>query len=98
MIRAEPVPPARDIAATAAFSAYPVMRREGATRHVWRCEDEAAPAAGGCHLRLDDPAAFHAAAAGARCLAPEPKPWGKEEGAMWDPNGNLPRFGRDLPA
>lgn len=109
-IRAEPVLPSRDLAATAAFYGalgfterhsspdYLIVARDGAVLHFWPCTDPAVLAACGCYLRLADPSGFHAAAVatGARTLPPEAKPWGMEEGALWDPNGNLLRFGRPI--
>lgn len=109
---ADPVLPARDLSAAAAFyerlgfvadrygEDYLILRRDGVRLHVWPCQDPAVLAACGCYLRVEDPQAWHAlcVAAGARTLAPGPKPWGMEEGAMWDPDGNLLRFGRPIAA
>jgi catechol 2,3-dioxygenase-like lactoylglutathione lyase family enzyme len=85
-------------------SGYLVVRhgdgRPGCGLHFWPCAEEAVLAASGAYLYVDDADAFHAACLAAdapRTLPPEPKPWGLREGALWDPDGNLLRFGTPLP-
>jgi len=106
---AVPILPARDLEEAVAFyrrlgfqSAgrhpdYALLRREAAELHLWLCADRRIAENTACYLRVDDLNALHrelAAADVGRITAPHAKPWGMTEFKVWDPSGNLLRFGQ----
>jgi catechol 2,3-dioxygenase-like lactoylglutathione lyase family enzyme len=106
---AVPILPARDLDEALAFYGrlgfqtvglhphYALLRREAAELHLWLCADRHVAENTACYLRVDDLHALHrelAAAEPGRMTAPHAKPWGMVEFEVWDPSGNLLRFGQ----
>jgi catechol 2,3-dioxygenase-like lactoylglutathione lyase family enzyme len=111
LLSAAPILPARDLdeavafygrlgfRATGRYRDYALLRRDSAELHLWLCADRHIAENTACYLRVDDLAALHrelAAAGLDRVTAPHPKPWGMREFEVWDPSGNLLRFGEGL--
>ncbi|MBB6310107.1 VOC family protein [Xanthobacter tagetidis] len=69
--------------------------------HFWRCADKAIAEATSVYVRPDDIEALHAAMAGAaeggRISEVQDREWGMREFYVWDPDGNLLRFGVPVP-
>jgi catechol 2,3-dioxygenase-like lactoylglutathione lyase family enzyme len=106
---AVPILPARDLDEAAAFysrlgfevigrhAGYVLLRRDAAELHLWACADRHVAENTACYLRVDDLRTLHGAFAARgleRMSAPHAKPWGTEEFEVWDPSGNLLRFGQ----
>ena len=109
---AVPILPARDIDEAVAFYGrlgfrpvgrhpdYALLMREAAELHLWLCDDTRLAENTACYLRVADVGALHGelrAAALDRISAPEARPWGMTEFYVWDPSGNLLRFGQPTP-
>ena len=105
---AVPILPARDLDEAAAFYRrlgfreigrhpnYALLKRDAAELHLWLCDDRRIAENTACYLRVDDLDTLHrdlAAAGSERATAPHAKPWGMREFEIWDPSGNLLRFG-----
>jgi catechol 2,3-dioxygenase-like lactoylglutathione lyase family enzyme len=76
---------------------YALLRREAAELHLWLCDDRHLAENTACYLRVTDLETLHRelrAAALDRISAPEARPWGMTEFYVWDPSGNLLRFGQ----
>jgi catechol 2,3-dioxygenase-like lactoylglutathione lyase family enzyme len=106
---AVPILPARDMDEAVAFygrlgfhevrrhADYALLRREAAELHLWLCDDRHLAENTACYLRVIDIETLHSqlrAAALERISAPEARPWGMTEFYVWDPSGNLLRFGQ----
>jgi catechol 2,3-dioxygenase-like lactoylglutathione lyase family enzyme len=106
---AVPILPARDLDEAEAFygrlgfqtlgrhSEYVLLRRETAELHLWLCTDRHVAENTACYLRVSDIEAMHRdllAAGLDRLSAPQMKAWGMVEFEVWDPSGNLLRFGQ----
>ena len=106
---AVPILPARDLDEAVAFYGrlgfqptgrhpdYVLLRREAAELHLWLCADRHIAENTACYLRVDDLHALHRELDAAdldRMTAPHAKPWGMAEFEVWDPSGNLLRFGQ----
>jgi catechol 2,3-dioxygenase-like lactoylglutathione lyase family enzyme len=110
---ARPVLASLDHAATAAFYAklgfsvavhdpdYLIMGRDGIELHFWRCEDRRIAEAMSCYLRSPNVDAlyreFSESAGEIEMSEPRDYEWGMREFYVWDPNGNLLRFGQRVP-
>jgi len=81
---------------------YAIVGRDEVEIHFWRCADKAIAEATSAYVRADDLDALHAelvAAAqggrigGGRISEVADRDWGMREFYVWDPDGNLLRFG-----
>lgn len=70
--------------------------------HFWRCADKAIAENTSAYVRTDDIDGLHAemtgAAEGGRISEVADRDWGMREFYVWDPDGNLLRFGVPAPA
>ena len=80
---------------------YAIVGRDGVEIHFWRCADKAIAENTSAYVRPDDIAALHAemagAAEGGRISPIADRDWGMSEFYVWDPDGNLLRFGVPTP-
>lgn len=80
---------------------YAGLGRDGVEIHLWRCADKAIAEATSAYVRTDDIDALHAelsgAAEGGRISPVADRDWGMREFYVWDPDGNLLRFGVPIP-
>ncbi len=76
---------------------YAIVGRDDVEFHFWRCADRAIAEATSAYVRVDDIDAMHAefagAAEGGRISPVADREWGMREFYVWDPDGNLLRFG-----
>lgn len=81
---------------------YAIVGRDGVEIHFWRSADTAIAEATSAYVRVDDIAAMHATLAGTadggRISDLQDRDWGMREFYVWDPDGNLLRFGVPVPA
>ena len=81
---------------------FAILKRDGLTLHLWRCENAEIARWSSAYLHSPDVDALHATMLGAidggRIKAPENRDWGMREFYIWDPDGNLLKFGQDLKA
>ena len=109
---AHPILASLDFAATEAFYArlgftptlrapdYLIVARGDVELHFWACDDRAVAEQTSCYIRTPDVDALYGAFARAGetpLRPPEDRPWGMREFYVWDPNGNLLRFGERRP-
>ena len=77
-----------------------MVRRDGVQVHFWRCGDPAIARATSAYFYTASAdglaAAMHRAADGGRIQMPQDTAWGMREFYIWDPDGNLLKFGQDL--
>lgn len=75
---------------------YLIVRRGDIELHFWRTDDEKLPPVTSAYIRGRDALALHAdfEARGAEKLSPiMARDWGMTEFYVWDPDGNLLKFG-----
>lgn len=76
---------------------YAIVGRDDVEIHFWRCSDKAIAENTSVYVRVDDIDAAHAemagAAEGGRISPVQNRDWGMREFYVWDPSGNLLRFG-----
>jgi catechol 2,3-dioxygenase-like lactoylglutathione lyase family enzyme len=77
---------------------YAIVRREGAEIHLYPCADRHIAENTSAYLRVQGIAAFRAALPdalpdGGRISPVATRDWGMREFYVWDPSGNLIRFG-----
>jgi catechol 2,3-dioxygenase-like lactoylglutathione lyase family enzyme len=75
---------------------YLIVRRAEMEIHFWHTEDRALPEVSSCYIRGGEIAALHAefSARGVEKLSAfTVRPWNMKEFYVWDPHGNLLRFG-----
>ncbi|MFG1393254.1 bleomycin resistance protein [Xanthobacter agilis] len=76
---------------------YAIVGRDEVEIHFWRCADKAIAEATSVYVRVDDIDAMRAelvrAADGGRISEVADRDWGMREFYVWDPDGNLLRFG-----
>lgn len=84
---------------------YLIIRRDFAGHrmeiHFWLTDDRKLCEASGVYIRGGGIDALHAefARRGVEKLSPmNVRPWGMEEFYVWDPHGNILKFGRNAPA
>jgi catechol 2,3-dioxygenase-like lactoylglutathione lyase family enzyme len=81
---------------------YAIVCREAMEIHFWACDDRRICESSGCYVRVSDVRALFTAVAprvsppGRVSESPEDRPWGMREFYVWDPHGNLLRFGQDI--
>jgi catechol 2,3-dioxygenase-like lactoylglutathione lyase family enzyme len=77
---------------------YGIVHRDSVELHFWKCEDRALAEQSSAYLRVADIDAVHAhmlkAAEGGRISQVQDRAWKMREFYVWDPNGNLLRFGQ----
>jgi catechol 2,3-dioxygenase-like lactoylglutathione lyase family enzyme len=77
---------------------YLILGRDGIELHFWRCEDRRIAEATSCYLRSPSVDALHRefteSAGEIDMTEPRDCEWGMREFYVWDPNGNLLRFGQ----
>ena len=85
------------------LSGYPgmaLLARDGCELHLWRCDDPAIATISSAYLRCADvdavPRALRSVADGGRISTPENRAWGMREFYVWDPDGNLLKFGQPI--
>ncbi len=80
---------------------YAIVGRDEMEIHFWRCADKAFAENTSAYVRPDDIHALHAemagAAEGGRISEVADRDWGMREFYVWDPDGNLLRFGVPTP-
>jgi catechol 2,3-dioxygenase-like lactoylglutathione lyase family enzyme len=76
---------------------YAILLRDDIEIHLWKCNDPKVAEMTSAYIRPDDIDAVHAsmqgAAEGGRISAPLDREWGMREFYVWDPDGNLLKFG-----
>ena len=75
---------------------YLIVRRREMEIHFWLCDDRTLPEVSSCYIRGGEVFALHAeyAQKDVQRLSPiQRRPWGMTEFYVWDPHGNLLRFG-----
>ena len=81
---------------------YAIVERDGIEIHFWRCKDRRIAENTSAYLRVDDIDGLHSTMTkvsdGGRISTVESQPWGIREFNVWDPNGNLLRFGARVAA
>lgn len=85
------------------LSAYPAMAilsRDGCELHLWQCDDPAIAKMSSAYFRSTEVDALYVtmqgASEGGRIKAPENRAWGMREFYIWDPDGNLLKFGQPV--
>jgi catechol 2,3-dioxygenase-like lactoylglutathione lyase family enzyme len=77
---------------------YGIVHRDGVELHFWKCADRAIAEQSSAYLRVADidelRATMHTASEGGRISEVKDQPWKMREFYIWDPNGNLLRFGQ----
>jgi len=77
---------------------HAIVERDGVELHFWPCTDHHIAENSGAYFRVDDVEAVFSsmtqAADGGRISAPRDREWGMREFYVWDPDGNLLRFGQ----
>ncbi|MCJ2083990.1 bleomycin resistance protein [Methylobacterium sp. J-090] len=76
---------------------YAIVEREGVELHFWACPDRTIAENTSAYIRVTDiesvRAGLEAAAEGGRISPVQTREWGMREFYVWDPAGNLLRFG-----
>ncbi len=77
---------------------YGIVQRDMVEVHFWPCQERHIAENTSAYFRVEDVDGLYAqmagAAEGGRISAPENRDWGMREFYVWDPDGNLLRFGR----
>jgi uncharacterized glyoxalase superfamily protein PhnB len=85
---------------TFADADYAMVMRDNIEVHFWRCADPNIARATSAYFRTGDADALarlmQRAADGGRIQLPQDTSWGMREFYVWDPDGNLLKFGQDL--
>ena len=81
---------------------YGIVHRDMIEIHFWPCRERHIAENTSAYFRVDDIDAVHAsmtgAAEGGRISPPCDRDWGMREFYVWDPDGNLLRFGQPAAA
>ncbi|MDQ4136524.1 MAG: VOC family protein [Pseudomonadota bacterium] len=81
---------------------YAIVERDGIELHLWTCDERRIAEHTSAYIRVDGIEAFRQrlpeVAGGGRISALEARPWGMREFYVWDPSGNLLRFGEPVEA
>ena len=75
---------------------YAIVERDGVELHFWPCPDRHIAENTSAYIRVTDIASVHAglgAVEGGRISPVQSRDWGMREFYVWDPAGNLLRFG-----
>jgi catechol 2,3-dioxygenase-like lactoylglutathione lyase family enzyme len=76
---------------------YAILRRDGIEIHFWQCDEPGVERQTSAYFRVDDIDAVHAemqpAADGGRISTVADREWDMREFYIWDPDGNLLKFG-----
>ncbi len=77
-----------------------LLHRDSVELHLWRCDNPAIAKVSSAYLRSADVDALHkgmlGASEGGRIVAPRERDWGMREFYVWDPDGNLLKFGQPV--
>ena len=77
---------------------YAIVQRDGIELHFWKCDDRRIAENTSAYIRVDDVDGLRPqlakAAEGGRISPVESREWGMREFYVWDPSGNLLRFGQ----
>ena len=80
---------------------YGIVASGAVELHFWACADRKIAEATGCRISVQGVGALHAQCAGHAIVHPNAglvaKPWGTQEFAILDPDGNLITFFEDSP-
>ena len=80
-----------------ALDDYAIVERDGLELHLWRCSDRAVAEQTSAYIRVEDVDGMHrhiaSASRGGRVSEVQDREWGTREFCVWDPAGNLLRFG-----
>jgi catechol 2,3-dioxygenase-like lactoylglutathione lyase family enzyme len=91
-----------DFKQTYADADYAMVIRDTVEVHFWRCNDPSIARATSAYFRtrnIDGLAvAMRRAVEGGRLQEPQDTVWGMREFYIWDPDGNLLKFGQDMKA
>ncbi len=81
---------------------YGIVEKDGIELHFWPCRDRSIAENTSAYVRVDDVDAVHAtlqdAREGGRISEVADRAWGMREFYVWDPDGNLLRFGAPVAA
>ncbi len=76
---------------------YAIVQRDDIEIHFWKCDDPKVAEMTSAYIRPDDIDAVHGdmqrAGEGGRISAVTDRDWGMREFYVWDPDGNLLKFG-----
>jgi uncharacterized glyoxalase superfamily protein PhnB len=79
---------------------YAIVGRDAIEVHFWKSADRTIAENTSAYFRCADVDALYAtmlaARNGGRIAAPQDRPWGMREFYVWDPDGNLLKFGQRL--
>jgi uncharacterized glyoxalase superfamily protein PhnB len=85
---------------TYADTDYAMISRDGVEIHFWRCADPNIARGTSAYFRTESAdllvRAFCRATEGGRLQEPQDTAWGMREFYVWDPDGNLLKFGQKL--
>ncbi len=77
---------------------YAIVERDGVELHFWKCDERHIAENTSCYIRVDDvdelQRQFAGLANGGRISHVQSREWGMREFYVWDPSGNLLRFGQ----
>ena len=80
---------------------FAIVRRDDIEVHFWTCKERRIAEHTSAYFRVDDLDALHATLAGAndggRLSEVADRAWGMREFYVWDPDGNLLKFGVPAP-
>ena len=82
------------------YGDYAIVSRDGLEVHFWKSNDKHLAENTSAYFRSLDVDGLYetmrAASDGGRITAPQNRDWGMREFYVWDPDGNLLRFGREV--
>jgi catechol 2,3-dioxygenase-like lactoylglutathione lyase family enzyme len=77
---------------------YGIVHRDSVELHFWKCADRNIAEQSSAYMRVGDADAVYGtmlkAGEGGRISEVRDRPWNMREFHVWDPNGNLLRFGQ----
>jgi catechol 2,3-dioxygenase-like lactoylglutathione lyase family enzyme len=82
----------------ARFDGYAIVGRDGCELHFHACDNALIAQNTSCYLRTPSTEALYQEfiSRGANLKPPEARAWGMKEMYVWDPHGNLLKFGEHL--
>ncbi len=79
---------------------YVIIERDGVEVHFWPCDDHYIAENTSAYIRVDDADSLYKELINQghemRIIAPEDREWGMREFYVWDPDGNLLKFGHHI--
>ena len=80
---------------------YGIVERDGVEVHFWPCDNRHIAENTSAYFRVHDADSLHRELINQghemRITAPEDREWGMREFYVWDPDGNLLKFGQLIP-